>query len=140
MAATGAVSPAISARIVHGALVFGVMMFGVIAWTINGQSLPAEALPNRRLLYIGLTLVSAVLFGAAVFSAGRLQGTAPQLTEDEWWRTNLGRAVVVWALVEAPALLGLLAYALTRDFRTLLAPFIGLLFFAAYRPSRLTER
>ena len=45
-----------------------------------------------------------------------------------------------WALVEAPTLLGLVAYMLTRDFRTLLAPFIGLLLFANYRPRRLTER
>jgi hypothetical protein len=29
---------------------------------------------------------------------------------------------------------------LTRDFRTLLAPFIGLLLFANYRPRRLTDR
>ena len=115
-------------------------MFGVVAWAISGRSLPAEALPDRRVLYIGLTLVSAVLFGAAVFSAGRLPARRPGRPKDEWWRANLGRAVVVWALVEAPTLLGLVAYALTRDFRTLLAPFIGLLFFAAYRPRRLTER
>jgi hypothetical protein len=42
--------------------------------------------------------------------------------------------------VEAPSLLGLVAYVLTRDFRTLIATFIGLLFFGSYRPSRLIER
>jgi hypothetical protein len=53
---------------------------------------------------------------------------------------NLGKAVVVWALVEAPTLLGLIAYSLTYDFRTLIATLTGLLLFGNYRPSRLIER
>ena len=84
--------------------------------------------------------MSAVLFGVAAFAAGRLAPPRGSTSEDEWWDANLGRAIVIWALVEAPALLGLVAYTLTRDFRTLLAPFIGLLLFANYRPHRLTER
>ena len=63
------------------------------------------------------------------------------MSQDDWWRANLGRAIVVWALVEAPdAARARSAYLLTHDFRTLLAPFIGLLLFANYRPSRLAER
>ena len=140
MAGTAPISPAIRARIIHGALVLGVVMFWVAAWSIRDRSLPAEALPDRRVLYIGLTLLSATLFGAAAFSVGRLRAPAPGGTEDDWWQANLGRAVLAWALVEAPTLLGLVAYTVTRDFRTLLAPFIGLLLFANYRPRRLTER
>ena len=48
--------------------------------------------------------------------------------------------VLAWVLVEAPTVLGLIGYTLTHDFRTLLAPFIGLLLFANYRPRRLTDR
>ena len=140
MAGTTPVSPAIRARIIHGALVLGVVMFWVLAWAIRDRSLPAEALPDRRVLYVVLTLLSAALFGAAAFSVGRLPAPGRGATEDEWWQANLGRTVLVWALVEAPTLLGLVAYMLTRDFRTLLAPFIGLLLFANYRPRRLTER
>jgi hypothetical protein len=62
------------------------------------------------------------------------------MSQDDWWRINLGRAVFMWALIEAPAILGTVAYLLTRDFRALLATFAGLLFFATYRPSRLFER
>jgi hypothetical protein len=91
-------------------------------------------------LYIALALASATLFGAAAFRAGRLPPPARGTSEDEWWQANLGHAVVAWALVEAPTLLGLVAYTLTHDFRTLLAPFIGLLLFANYHPRRLTER
>ena len=135
------VSPAISARIIHAALVLGVLTFWLVGWYI-GQSAaePAEALPDRRVLYVALALVSATLFGGAVFTAARLGPIRPGGSQDDWWRENLGKAIVVWSLVEAPSLLGLVAYTLTRDFRTLIATFIGLLFFGSYRPSRLIER
>jgi hypothetical protein len=134
-------SPAISARIIHAALVIGVLMFWLVAWYLGGASvMPVYALPDRRVLYIALFLVSAILFGAAMFTAGRLSRPAPGTSQDEWWRANLGKAVVIWALVEAPALLGLVAYLLTHDFRALIATLTGLLLFGNYRPSRLIER
>ena len=135
------VSPAISARIIHAALVLGVLTFWLVGWYIGQSSaVPAEALPDRRVLYVALALVSATLFGGAVFTAARLGPIRPGGSQDDWWRENLGKAIVVWSLVEAPSLLGLVAYTLTRDFRTLIATFIGLLFFGSYRPSRLIER
>jgi hypothetical protein len=140
MAAAGPISPSIRARIIHGALVLGIVLFWVLAWAVSDRSIPAEALPDRRVLYIGLSLVSATLFGAAAFTVGRLPPPGRGTTEDHWWQGNLGRVIVAWALVEAPTLIGLVTYTLTRDFRTLLAPFIGLLLFANYHPRRLTER
>ena len=134
------ISPSIRARIIHGALVLGVLMFGAVAWAIRDRSIPSEALPDRRVLYVALTLVSATLFGAAAFSTGRLPAPGPGASEDEWWTANLGRVLVSWSLVEAPTVLGLVVYTLTQDFRTLLAPFIGLLLFATYHPRRLTDR
>ncbi len=135
------VSSAISARIIHAALVIGVLMFCLVAWYLGRASaLPVYALPDRRVLYIALFLVSAILFGAAMFTAGRLGRPAPGMSQDEWWRVNLGKAVAIWALVEAPTLLGLIAYALTHDFRALIATLTGLLLFGNYRPSRLIER
>jgi hypothetical protein len=141
VAAGGPVSPAISARIIHAALVLGVLTFWLVAWYLGHTSaVPAEALPDRRVLYVALALASATLFGAAMFTAGRLGHIRAGTSQDDWWRANLGKAIVIWSLVEAPSLLGLVAYTLTRDFRTLLATFIGLLFFGSYRPSRLIER
>jgi hypothetical protein len=135
------VSPAISARIIHAALVLGVVLFWGVAWYVgSSSSMPVQAIPHRRVLYVGLTLVSAVLFGAAMYTAGRLTPSRPGISQDEWWRSNLSRAIGVWALVEAPAILGTVAYFITHDFRTLIAPFVGLLLFVNYRPSRLAER
>ena len=133
-------SPAVSARIIHAALVLGVMLFlGTALYVGSDNSMPASALPDRRVLYLGLFVVSAVLFGAAMYTAVRLTPPRPGISQDEWWRANLGRAIGIWALVEAPAILGMLAYFLTHDFRTLIAPFVGLLLFVNYRPSRLAE-
>jgi hypothetical protein len=135
------VSPSISARIIHGSLVLGVLLLCLVAWFVAGRTaLPVDVLPERRVLYIALFLVSAALFGGAMFTANRLVPPARDSSQDEWWRANLGKAVLIWALVEGPAVLGFVAYLLTRDFRALLATFAGLLFFGAYRPSRLSER
>lgn len=133
-------SPAISARIVHAALVLGMMMFWVVAWYVGSNaSVPASAIPNRPVLYVGLAVTSSVLFGAAAFTAARLTPPQPGVSQDEWWHANLGRAIGIWGLIEAPTVLGTLAYFLTDDFRTLVAPFVGLLLFVNYRPSRLAE-
>ena len=135
------VSPSISARIIHGSLVFGVLLLCLVAWFVVGRTaLPVDVLPERRVLYIALFMASAALFGGAMFTANRLVPPTRGASQDDWWRVNLGKAVLVWALVEGPAILGTVAYLLTRDFRVLLATFTGLLFFGAYRPSRLFER
>jgi putative copper export protein len=140
MPSAGPVSPTISARIIHAALTLGVMLFFAVAWYVGTRtSMPISAVPDRRVLYLGLFFVSAVLFGAAVYTAGRLTSPGPGLSQDDWWRANLGRAIGIWTLVETPTLLGTVAYLVTHDFRTLIATFTGLLLFVNYRPSRLAE-
>lgn len=141
MPPASAVSPSTSARIIHSSLVVGVLLFWLVAWYVARQTaLPVSALPDRRVLYVALFLASAALFGGAMFTVNRLVPPAPGMSQDDWWRVNLGKAILVWALVEAPAILGTVIYLLTRDFRVLLATFAGLLFFGTYRPSRLVER
>ena len=141
MASGASVSPAINARIIHAALVSGILLFWVVAWLRGMESpVPADALPDRKVLYIALVVVSAVLFGGAMFTANRLGPVSQAVSQDQWWQANLGKAITIWALVEAPSLLGLVAYLLTHDFRTLIATLTGLLLFGSYRPSRLIER
>ena len=119
----------------------GVVLLVLVSWFVAQRTaLPVSALPDRRVLYAALFLVSAALFGGAMFTVNRLQPPSRGSSQDDWWRANLGKAVVAWALVEAPAVLGTVAYVLTRDFRVLLATFAGLLLFGTYRPSRLIDR
>jgi hypothetical protein len=140
MAAASPISPAVSARIIHAALMLGVILFFAVGWYVGSRaSMPVSAVPDRPVLYVGLFFLSAVLFGAAVYTAGRLTHPAPGVSQDEWWRANLIRAIGIWSLVEAPTLLGTVAYLITHDFRTLIATLTGLLLFVNYRPSRLAE-
>jgi len=141
VASSASVSPAINARIIHAALVSGILLFWAVAWLRGMDSpVPADALPDRKVLYIALVVVSAVLFGGAMFTANRLGPVSQAVSQDQWWQANLGKAITIWALVEAPSLLGLVAYMLTHDFRTLIATLTGLLLFGNFRPSRLIER
>jgi hypothetical protein len=126
--------------VIHAALVVGMMLFWAVAWYMGTRgSMPVSAIPDRRVLYIGLFLASAILFGAAAYNVGRFTPAIPGTSQNDWWQANLPRAIMVWSLVEAPALLGTVAYLLTHDFRALIAPFTGLLLFVNYRPSRLAE-
>jgi hypothetical protein len=141
MAAGAPVSPSINARIIHAALVMGVVLFWMVAWYIGrSQTQPIYSLPDRRVLYVALFLASAVLFGAAMFTAGRLTPPLTGESQDQWWQRNLTKAITIWALVEAPSLLGLVGYFVTHDFRVLLATLAGLMLFGNFRPSRLIER
>lgn len=130
-----------SARVVHGALVLAILLFLVVAWWVGRRySLPHTELPERRVLYTVLFVVGGALFGAAAFTANRLPHRAAGEPAERWWERSLPRVVLVWALVEGPTLLGVLAYLLTRDFRTLIATVAGLLLFGHYSPRRLQER
>jgi len=134
-------SPALVARIIHAALVLGIAIFWGVAWYVgSSRSVPSAALPDRKVLYVALFVVSAVTFGAAMYTASRVAAMRSDLSVDDWWRLHLSRVIAVWALVEAPALFGIVAYLLTHDFRALIAPFAGLLLFVNYRPSRFAER
>lgn len=133
-------SPAVTARIIHASLVTGVVLVFAVAWYLGRQTNPPPSAPAARPLYLVLILMAVGLFAGAVFVARGIAAPTGGTTQDQWWQMNLGRAIVVWALVEAPSLLGLVVYLLTRDARALIATLAGLLLFANYQPSRLFER
>lgn len=134
-------SPSVSARIIHLALVAGVLLFLAVVWWIGRErSVPTGALPDRKVLYIAVFLLSAASFSAALFFCNQLDSRAPTETTDAWWRRNQGRVVIIWALVEGPALFGIVGYLLTGDFRVLVATLAGLFLFAHFSPARLVER
>jgi hypothetical protein len=135
-----AASPALTARIIHASLVIGVLLFFAVAWFLGSRTSPPPSAPSARALYLVLILGAAGLFAGAVFAARRIAAPSAGTPQDDWWQVNLGRAIVVWALVEAPSLLGLVVYLLTRDSRALIPTLAGLLLFANYRPSRLFDR
>jgi F0F1-type ATP synthase membrane subunit c/vacuolar-type H+-ATPase subunit K len=133
--------PTLSARIVHGAIVAGLLLFFVVAGAVGGRRTGAMTTqPDRKPLYLALFVVTAAMFGAATFFAGRLPPRGSGESADAWWRRHLPRVVLVWALVEGPALFGIVAYLLTHDFRTLIATLAGLALFLHFSPGRIAAR
>jgi O-antigen ligase len=133
--------PSLSARIVHGAIVAGLLLFFVLARIMGERRAESVATqPDRKPLYLALFMVTAAMFAAATYFAGRLPAREPEESDDAWWGRHLPRVVVVWALVEGPALFGIVAYMLTHDFRTLIATLAGLALFVHFSPGRLAAR
>jgi hypothetical protein len=116
----------------------GVVLFWAAAWFVGRQTAsPAPTLPSRP-MYLILVVMALVSFAAAALVARNLTAPSAGTTQDQWWQQNLGRAIVVWALVEAPSLFGLVVYLTTRNLRALAVPVAGLFLFAVFRPNRLS--
>ncbi|MFQ5688828.1 MAG: hypothetical protein ACE5HQ_00965 [Gemmatimonadota bacterium] len=111
--------------VVYGALAGGVIAFAALAWAL-GPVAEVRGATLLRWVWLGVALFA--IFGAAVV-AGRLPRGADEV------RTRK-TAIVVWAVAEGQALLGLADYLVTGD-RVPAA--VGMLLFAylyaRHRPS-----
>jgi hypothetical protein len=126
-------SPARTARLIHFALMGSVTMASLVL-----ALLPAQTAPVSPLFLYAVFGVAAVLFAGALVISTRLPhegNPAP----DPWWSQNLPRAIMVWALLEGPSLLGAVAFMLTRNAATLIVPAIGLVLLVILGPSRLEQ-
>lgn len=60
-------------------------------------------------------------------------------SDDEWWKANVGRAIAVWALLEAPAIFGAVAlFATGRLLAYTVLVALALVGLATATPSRLS--
>lgn len=126
--------PALIARIVYLSLVASVLVFTGVATVVRGIQ-PWEIPPS--LVYAPF-VVGAVLFGAALACRGRLTQLGQGISEEEWWRANLPRAILVWGLLEGGALFGAVLCFSSRSYLPLAVTGCGLLLLVLTAPSRLT--
>jgi hypothetical protein len=127
--------PSATARLLHLALISGVVLMTAIFLLLPRPSAPV---PNPILLYATFG-IGAVMFAGALVIANQLPRDSATRDADEWWRANLGRAVVVWAMLEGPALLGAVVHFLTGSLLPLLVTGSGIAFFLLTAPERLRE-
>lgn len=125
-------SPAATARLLHFAL-----MGSVIGSSLLLAVLPVSGSPIAPLFLYAVFGVAAVMFAGALLLSTRLPHDDHNL--DNWWRDNIGRALLVWAMIEGPALLGAVAYLLSRDITALLVPAIGLALLVLLGPAKLEQ-
>lgn len=125
-----------TATIIHLALSAGMVMTVLVLSFLPG---PADVAPEARRLLTYLLLALALgAFTAAQLLLTRLP--AEPADTDAWWRARFGRALVGWALLEAGAVLGGVAYFLTREAYALGVPALGLVLLALAAPARLGPR
>ncbi|MGH7560662.1 MAG: hypothetical protein ACRENB_06565 [Gemmatimonadales bacterium] len=97
------------------------------------QSVPVPGILRYVLLFAGFTMVAL-----AVLVRSRIVPRSPPEDAGAWWRVNLPRAIVVWALLDTTAALGAASHLLTGDlfgYGVLVAASLAAL--AIYTPARL---
>ena len=125
-------SPARTARLLHVAL-----MGSVIGSSLLLAFLPVSGGSIAPLFLYAVFGVAAVMFAGALLLSSRLPHNDRNL--DSWWQENIGRALLIWAMVEGPALLGAVAYLLSRDITALLVPAVGLALLVLLGPGKLEQ-
>ncbi len=116
-------------RLVHGAMVMGVLIFaGVVRWFLQPEPLPAMP------MWVWAPLAFAV---PAFFVAGIVRG---RLAPNAEWEKRQTHAVIVWALGEGVALMGLVAILVTGYWYPAgLATIIGLGLMLFHHPGTFLE-
>lgn len=125
-------SPSATARLIHLVLLGGIALFTIILAVVPPPSPDGQ---QASLLLYATFAVAAVMFSGAMFLATRLPAAGPE--PDRWWQENLSRALVVWSMLEGPALLGGVVYYLTRNLQSLVVTAVGLLLLGLHGPGRL---
>ena len=129
--------PAASARTLHAFLIASTLIVSVgalVAVRSAGPTASGVVPLELAALLIGLSLLTMVYLLRT-----RILPRASAESEDEWWRAHLGKALLLWSLLEFSALVGALTLFLTRHvlgFSLLALLALAGLFLVA--PARLT--
>jgi len=128
-------TPARTARILYFGLLAGPMFFAGVALALLP---PQTSVAQPLLLYTPFAL-AAVLFAGGLIIRTRIPPRTTTETENEWWRVNLSRALMVWSLFEGPALFGAAMYLTLGTIIPLLVTGVGLVMLLLNSPNRLVE-
>lgn len=119
-----ALPPGLVARILHLALTLAPAVFAaMVVFVVRGR--PAPPAVDQTMQYL-MVVVALLVVGGGFWLGTRTAGRRAGETEADYWKSTLPRAILVWAALEAGALLmgvaGLLASEVTM-------PIAGLLIF-----------
>ncbi len=99
------VSPAAAARTIYAFLIASTAIVSTGAYVVHRTVASAAAEGVSPLEYVALLLGLSALMLVLVIRS-RFPVRADGSPEEEWWRANTGRAVLMWTLLESPALIG----------------------------------
>jgi hypothetical protein len=126
-------APPAVAKLIHLALCSGLLLATGVVWLATQQAPPTEF--PVLVLYLPL-VVGAGSFGGALVLRSRLLDGGSDNSAD-WWRANLQRAILLWALFEGPALFGAVLFATSHQWIPLIATAIGFVLLALHSPALL---
>jgi len=124
---------ALVARIVYLALLASVLLFTAVATL--AQVPQAAGLPAGSVY--SPFVVGAAVFAGALICRRHISRPARGVTEEEWWRANLSRAILIWGLLEVGALFGAVLFFGSRNYLPLAVTGCGLFLLVLTAPSRL---
>ncbi len=115
----------------------GVIMMAAIAVGLRISRTFIGQTRGSAVLGIGLVAGAVGCLAGAVITRRTLVARGTEESLDAWWATNLGRAIVIWALVESGAVIGLVLYLLQGTLVGLVLGGAGLAGLALVTPRRL---
>lgn len=138
MASSERPAPRALAALVHLVIMASVLVMAATAWFLRSSGAMGRA-PDDGAWPVRLILLAA---GLTVFALGLLArsrlGDSAGGSSEEWWRSSFTRALLVWALADSTALIGIVAFIITGDLFTLaVLGGSGLLLLLLSAPSRL---
>lgn len=133
MPATSTASDTNTARLIHVSLILGVLLFLAVALFVRtGPATVTDPRVPAALIVVGIPiLILAQVLRSRI--APRRAGERPAA----WWQANLTRAILVWSLVEAASLLGIVGFWLTGSRLPLALTAAGIVLFVVAAPGRL---
>lgn len=129
-----------TANLMHLALLLGpLLLIGVVAWLRLGpDARPMAPIHGAEVLPLITYVVGAMSYGMALVFRGRIPALAPGDDENAWWARNLSRALVVWAMAEAPMILAGIVFLLLGNLTVLaVVAGAGFLIMLLTAPARL---
>ena len=123
-----------AARIVHMALIAGIVVLTVVLAVLP---MPAAVQPRLQVLLVYLAFgFGAVGCAASLLLASRLPREELRAAE-AWWDAHFGEVMIIWVLLDGPAVFGAVAHFLSGSPLPLVVTAVALLLFVLQAPQRL---
>ncbi len=134
-----ATPPRLRAVVVHRALTGGLFLMTAVMLLLGSRVPSSLGATPVFVLQAAALAFGASGFGAATVIRSRIQPLERGDSEDTWWQSNFGRALLVWALIESPSVAGTVFHFITGSVLPLIVTGVGLVLLMINAPARLVQ-
>ena len=120
-------------RLVHLSLIAGILLFLGVALVTRKPTAGAADSP----LPVIMLAAGVPLLVLSQLVRARIPARLATEPADAWWPAHYSRAMIVWSLIEAASLMGLVSFWVTGNQISLGLPAAGLVLFVLTAPGRL---